>query len=117
MGKEAQEEDEEAVLLEYHGQYMTHVAEKKARGRHKELMRQMGAIVISGSEDQLTEEEEWIQQHARGPILMPSTSRLTTVVQMIPLSSDVCVPRLLSPGAVATLPLLFGVSMPKGERV
>ena len=23
----------------------------------------MGAIVISGSEDQLTEEEEWIQQH------------------------------------------------------
>ena len=42
---------------------MTHVAEKKARGRHKELMCQMGAIVISGSEDQLTEEEEWIQQH------------------------------------------------------
>ena len=49
--------------IESHGQYMTHVAEKKARGRHKEIMRQMGAIVISGSEDQLTEEEEWIQQH------------------------------------------------------
>ena len=49
--------------MESHGQYMTHVAEKKARGRHKELMRQMGATVISGSEDQLTEEEEWIQQH------------------------------------------------------
>ena len=49
--------------MESHGQYMTHVAEKKARGRHKELMRQVGAILISGSEDQLTEEEEWIQQH------------------------------------------------------
>ena len=26
-------------------------------------MHQLGATVISGSEDQLTEEEEWIQQH------------------------------------------------------
>ena len=25
--------------MESHGQYMTHVAEKKARGRHKELIR------------------------------------------------------------------------------
>ena len=49
--------------MESHGQYMTHVAEKKARGHHKELMRQLGATVNSGSEDQLTEEEEWIQQH------------------------------------------------------
>ena len=49
--------------MESHGQYMTHVAEKKARGRHKELMRQLGATVTSGSEGQITEEEEWIQQH------------------------------------------------------
>ena len=42
---------------------MTHVAEKKARGRHKELMCQLGATVTSGSEGQITEEEEWIQQH------------------------------------------------------
>ena len=42
---------------------MTHVGEKKARHCHKELMRQLGATVNSGSEDQLTEEEEWIQQH------------------------------------------------------
>ena len=49
--------------MESHGQYMTHVADKKARGRHKELMHQLGATVNSGSEDQLTEEEEWIQQH------------------------------------------------------
>ena len=96
---------------------MTHVAEKKARGRHKELMRQLGATVNSGSEDQLTEEGSGFSSTARGPILMPSTSRLTTVVPMIPLGSDACVPHLLSPGAVATLPLLFGVSMPKGERV
>ena len=46
--------------MESHGQYMTHVAEKKARGRHKELMRQMGATVTSGSEGQITEEEEEI---------------------------------------------------------
>ena len=26
-------------------------------------MCQLGATVVSGSEDQLTEEEEWIQQH------------------------------------------------------
>ena len=77
--------------MESHGQYMTHVAEKKARGRHKELMRQMGAIVISGSEDQLTEEEEWIfSSTALGLILMLSTSRLTMVAQMIPLRSDGC---------------------------
>ena len=43
---------------------MTHVAEKKARGRHKELMRQLGATVVSGSEGQITEEEEWIKQHS-----------------------------------------------------
>ena len=49
--------------MESHGQYMTHVAEKKARGRHKELMHQMGATVTSGSEGQITGEEEWIQQH------------------------------------------------------
>ena len=49
--------------MESHGQYMTHVAEKKARGHHKELMRQLGATVTSGSEGQITEEEEWIQQH------------------------------------------------------
>ena len=47
--------------MEAHGQYMTHVGEKKARRRHKELMRQLGATVNSGSEDQLTQEEEWIQ--------------------------------------------------------
>ena len=49
--------------MESHGQYMTHVAEKKARGRHKELMRQLGATVVSGSEGQITEKEEWIHQH------------------------------------------------------
>ena len=47
--------------MESHGQYMTHVAEKQARGRHKELMRQLGATVASGFEGQITEEEEWIQ--------------------------------------------------------
>ena len=49
--------------MESHGQYMTHVAEKQARVRHKELMRQLGATVASRSEGQITEEEEWIQQH------------------------------------------------------
>ncbi|KAM3214128.1 hypothetical protein ACQJBY_066516 [Aegilops geniculata] len=49
--------------LEYHGQYMTHVAEKNARSRHKELMRQLGATVVSGSEEQITEEEDWIHQN------------------------------------------------------
>ena len=49
--------------MESHGQYMTHVAEKHARTRHKELMRQMGATVASGSEGQITEEEDWIHQN------------------------------------------------------
>ena len=48
--------------MESHGQYMTHVVEKHARVRHKELMRWMGATVASGSEGQITE-EEWIHQH------------------------------------------------------
>ena len=83
IGAEAEDEDDDYVsseaepswakklklkmkklfCMEAHGQYMTHVGEKKARSRHKELMRQLGATVNSGSEDQLTEEEEWIQQH------------------------------------------------------
>ena len=46
--------------MESHGQHMTRVAEKKARGRHKELMRQLGATIYNGPEDQLTEEEELI---------------------------------------------------------
>ena len=49
--------------MESHGQYMTHVAEKQARARHKEIMRHLGATVASGSEGQITEEEEWIHQH------------------------------------------------------
>ena len=49
--------------MESHGQYMTHVAEKQTMVRHKELMRHLGATVASGSEGQITEEEEWIHQH------------------------------------------------------
>ena len=49
--------------MESHGQYMTHVAEKQARSRHKELMRQLGATVASSSEGKITDEEEWIQQY------------------------------------------------------
>ena len=49
--------------MESHGQYMSHVSENKARSRHKELMRQLGAIVNSGSKGRITDEEEWVQQH------------------------------------------------------
>ena len=49
--------------MESHGQYMTHVAEKNARMRHKEIMRQLGATVVSGSEGQIIEEEDWIHQN------------------------------------------------------
>ena len=49
--------------MESHGQYMTHVAEKQARVCHKELMRHLGATIVSGSEGQIPEEEEWIHQH------------------------------------------------------
>ena len=42
---------------------MAHVSEKKARSRHKELMRQLGATVASGSEGKITDEEELVQQH------------------------------------------------------
>lgn len=49
--------------MESHGQYMAHMSEKKARSRHKELMRQFGVTVASGSEGKITDEEEWVQQH------------------------------------------------------
>ena len=49
--------------MESHGQYMSHVSEKKAHRCHKELMRQLGASVNSGSEERITDEEEWVQQH------------------------------------------------------
>ena len=42
---------------------MTHVVEKQARSRHKELMRVLGATVGSGSEGKIIDEEEWVQQH------------------------------------------------------
>ena len=51
------------LCMESHSQYMTHVAEKQARSHHKELMRQLGANVASGSEGKITDEEEWVQQH------------------------------------------------------
>jgi hypothetical protein len=49
--------------MEAHGQYMTHVSEKKARRRHKELMRQLGATIDDGSEEKITDEEDWITQN------------------------------------------------------
>ena len=49
--------------MESHGQYMSRVSEKKARRHHKELMRQLGATINSGSEERITDKEEWIQQH------------------------------------------------------
>lgn len=49
--------------MESHGQYMSHVSKNKARRRHKELMRQLGATINSGSEERITDEEEWVQQH------------------------------------------------------
>ena len=49
--------------MEAHGQYMAHVAEKKSRGRDKLIMRQLGVEVASGSEDRITDEEEWTTQH------------------------------------------------------
>ena len=49
--------------MESHGQYMVHVSEKKARSRHKDLMRHLGAIVASGFEGKIIDEEEWVQQH------------------------------------------------------
>ena len=39
---------------------MDHVSEKKARSHHKELMRQFGATIASGSEGKITDEEEWV---------------------------------------------------------
>lgn len=41
--------------MESHGQYMAHVSEKKAMSCHKELMRQFGATVASGSEGKITD--------------------------------------------------------------
>ena len=52
--------------MESHGQYMAHVSEKKVKSRHKELMRQFGAIVNSGTEGKITDEEEWIRNTALG---------------------------------------------------
>ena len=49
--------------MEAHGQYMAHVAEKTSRGRDKLIMRQLGVEVASGSEDRITDEEEWTTQH------------------------------------------------------
>ena len=48
--------------MESHGQYMADVSEKKSRSRHRELLRQFGAIGNSGSEGKATD-EEWISHH------------------------------------------------------
>ena len=48
--------------METHEQYMAHMSEKNSRSCHKALMRQLGVEVASGSEDKITNEEEWISQ-------------------------------------------------------
>ena len=51
--------------IEAKGQYRAHVAEKAARTRHKTMMRALGQEITSGSEERVTDEEEWISQHCK----------------------------------------------------
>ena len=41
------------------------MAEKAARTRHKTMMRALGQEITSGSEEHVTDEEEWISQHCK----------------------------------------------------
>ena len=56
-------QDEEAFLHGVSWSVHDSCGGEEGQGLHKELMRQLGATVISGSEGQITEEEEWIHQH------------------------------------------------------
>ena len=49
--------------MESHRQYMAHVVEKNSHSRHKVLMHHLGAEIVSGSEDKVTDEEEWVYRH------------------------------------------------------
>ena len=48
------------VCMEAQGQYRAHVAEKTARTRHKTMMQALGQEIRSGSEERVTNEEDWI---------------------------------------------------------
>jgi hypothetical protein len=51
--------------FEAHGQYKAHVAQKKACSHDKSIMRHVGLEAISGSEDRITSEEEWISKNCK----------------------------------------------------
>ena len=51
--------------IQAQGQYKAHVAAKKARGRDKAMMRHLGMELSSGSEDKITDEEEWISKNCK----------------------------------------------------
>ena len=93
--------------MESHGQYMSHVSEKKARSRHKELMRHLGATVSSGSKGRIIDEEEWVQQHCSWTD--SDTGQFPT--------NDARDPQFAITWSRSNALCLFGVSLPKGERV
>ena len=51
------------LCFQIKGQYKAHVMDKKAHSRDNKMMRKMGLDYDSGSEERITDEEEWIQQN------------------------------------------------------
>ena len=101
--------------MESHGQYMTHVAEKKSRGRHKELMCQLRPLSV-GLRARSLRKRSGFSSTVRGPIPTPSSFRLRMAVQMTLPGCDERAPQFAFTWSRSVALCPFGVSMPKGER-
>ena len=103
--------------MESHGQYMTHVAEKKARGVTRSScvswVRPLPAVLRARS----LRRRSGFSSTVRGPIPTPSSSRLKMAVQMTLPGCDERAPQFAFIWSHSNALFPFGVSMPKGERV
>ena len=115
--KKIKRKTKKLFCMESHGQYMSHVSEKKARSRHKELMRQLVQLLTADLREGSLMRRSGFSSIASGPIQTQSSFRPMMAVQMIPLGCDVRDPQLAITWSCSNALCPFGVSMPKGERV
>lgn len=64
-GAKLQAKMKSLLCFQIKGRYKAHVMDKKARSRDKKIMRKMGLAYDSGSEERITDEDEWIKQNCR----------------------------------------------------
>ena len=102
--------------MESRGQYMTHVAEKKARGATRSSCVSWVRPLSVGLRARSLRKRSGFSSTVRGPIPTPSSFRLRMAVQMTLSGCDERAPQFAFTWSRSVALCPFGVSMPKGER-